>query len=143
MKNKLRFRPSGPYYLVGEITKAMAVKGHLPSGPIFITPALYEHIRRDHPELEAAGITAEVLVRDVMNNYSEIRKGSNDSFILVRRGLGNPRIAVIGLVVKKDERFNFWIGKTAWITNEKRVQRKPLALENKKPTIKVGKRSKR
>ena len=112
MKNKVRYKPSGPYYLVGEITKDMAIKGHLPSGPIFITPALYAHIRRDHPELETAGISAETLVMDVMNNYSEIRKGSNGSFILVRRGMGNPRIAAIGLVVKKDERFNFWIAKT-------------------------------
>ena len=143
MKNKVRYKPSGPYYLVGEITKDMAIKGHLPSGPIFITPALYAHIRRDHPELETAGISAETLIMDVMNNYSEIRKGSNGSFILVRRGMGNPRIAAIGLVVKKDERFNFWIAKTAWITNEKRVQRKPLVLKSKKPALKAGKRPKR
>lgn len=138
-----KIKPNGPYYLIGEITPKMAIAGHLPAGPIFITPALYDHIRDDHPELVAQGVDIPAMVHDIMENFTEIRKGRGNSFILVRRGLGKPHVAAIGLVLHRDSHFDFWIGKTAWITSEKRVQKKPLATKTKSLPRKAGRRSKR
>lgn len=137
-----RIQPNGPYYLVGEITPKMAMSGHLPAGPIFLTPAVYDHIRKDHPELEIKGIDIPAMVHDIMDHYTEVRKGTKDSYVLVRRNYGKPRIAAIGLVLHRNSQFDFWIVKTAWIIRENGINKKPL-VTTKKPATKAGHRRKR
>lgn len=138
---KRRIKPNGPYFLVGEIRKSDVAGSDYQSAPIFISPSLYDHILKDHPELRDYNLDPKRLVYDIMGNFSEIRKGSHGSLILVRKGYGKPRIAAIGLEIKRDRRFNFWIGKTAWIINDKRINNKPLVGKLKKPVEVTGRLS--
>ena len=131
-----RIKPNGPYYLVGEMTPKMAIAGHLPAGPIFITPALYDHIKKQHPELAQRGLTPSALVHDIVDNYTEVRRGSGDSYTLVRYKFGLAEILAVGFIIRRDPHLGFYIGKIAWITKKERAQKKTLIAKKKKPTSK-------
>jgi hypothetical protein len=73
-----------PYTKIGRLKSTIAKEAHIKCADIYISDNQIKHIKARHKtELEQLGITAELYIKMVVENFNEIRKGSGDSILLV------------------------------------------------------------
>lgn len=101
------------FHRVGRINKRVADKAHIKCADVYIHDNNIKHIEYRHgTELEKLGMNAIVFVKMVVQNFTEIRKGNGNSYLLVANGDSNKRFAVaIELIYVR--KYNFWEVRTA------------------------------
>ena len=114
-----------PYIKVGRLKAHIASAAHLQCADIYVSENQLLHIKNKHnAELEQLGLTAEVYVKTIIENYNEIREGSNNSILLVvfEEGCEEHNTAAISMNYSVDN--GFWEVKTAQPRNTKNLLRK-------------------
>lgn len=73
-----------PYTKVGRLKSTIARQAHLKCADIYVSENEIKHIENKHSvELEQLGLSADVYVKTIINNFNEIREGANGSILLV------------------------------------------------------------
>ena len=130
----MKIKLNNPFYAVGEINKQIAREANIPAGGIFITKAVLEHIDMRHKEeIAKMHLSTEEFVSKVVANYSEIRKGSGDSYLLTVPSKRTAKVAAMSLEIRLDARYKFWLIKTAYPIDTRRITSKQLVYQKKKP----------
>lgn len=115
-----------PYIRVGRLKMNVAKAAHLKSADIYVSENYLKHIEKKHKsELQTLGINAYSYVKLIVDNYNQIRQGSDDSVLLVIFREGNYHdVAAIKLtyISRKD----IWEVKTAQPRNTKDVLKRKL-----------------
>lgn len=100
------------YEKVGRIKMNVARKAHIKSADILISENQIRHIENKHSsELAILGISAISFVRLVCNNFNQIRKGRDESILLVIYDIDLSFVIAIDLNYSIQK--NFWEVKTA------------------------------
>lgn len=133
----MKIRLDKPFYCIGHIRKQTAAAAHIAPAAIFVTKEVMAHIdTRHHQELQSIGMTPEELVGHVLDNYSEIRRGSGGSYLLVVPERP-AKVAAIGLEIRLSGLYGFWLVKSAYPLHDKRLAKHPLVYK-KKPASSGG-----
>lgn len=73
-----------PYYKIGRLRMNIAKKAHLKCADIYISKNQLKHIQLKHKkELDQLCISADIFVKTIVENFNQIRKGSENSYFLV------------------------------------------------------------
>ncbi len=114
-----------PYTKVGRLKSTIAKAARLKCADIYISENQILHIKNKHStELEQLGLTAEVYVKTIVENFNEIREGSNDSILLVVFEKDNEFHNTAALTLNYSVEDDFWEVKTAQPRNTKNVLKK-------------------
>ena len=90
------------YIKVGRINMTTARKAHIKAGDVVFWSNQIEHIIGKHGEqLRNMGISPADYFSIVVNNFTQIRQGSDDSILLIINGLGGMHVA-LALRMKKE-----------------------------------------
>lgn len=116
---------SKPYLKVGRIVQTIAQQAHITSADIYVSRNQLIHIENRHgKELAAVGMDAETFVRTVCRQYNQIRRGSNNSLLLVVYDEKLAKVAAIDLNYSLKD--SFWEIKTAEPRECSTVKKKAL-----------------
>lgn len=115
-----------PYIKVGRLKMNVAKAAHLKCADIVVSQNYLKHIEKKHStELKTLGIDSYSYVKLIVDNYNQIRQGSDDSVLLVVFRVGDLHdVAAIKLtyITSKD----VWEVKTAQPRNSKDVLKRKL-----------------
>ena len=116
---------TGIYKKVGFINKEIAQKAKITSANIYIDKQHIDHIQIKHgKELLSVGMDALTFVKCVCQNFNQIRKGSNESYLLV---IFNRKLSfVAAMTLDYSVKDGFWIIKTAQPRRSSAVLKKAL-----------------
>jgi hypothetical protein len=108
------------FHRVGRINKRVADKAHIKCADVYIHDNNIKHIMVKHKkELEQIGLDALVFVTTIVQNFTDIRKGSGDSYLLIFSGEYNQYHSV-AIELKFIKRYDFWEVKTAFPISKSR-----------------------
>ncbi|GHS91055.1 hypothetical protein AGMMS49957_17790 [Synergistales bacterium] len=129
-KSELIITPDGSPAL-GFVDEETAKDAGIVAGEIHVNAGMIQHTEagsneggRHSEQIRKAGYKDSLnMVLDVLENYTEIRQGSDDSVLLVKRakGIKSPTVAV---VLVKDE--GNYRATTAWLVREDFLEKKKL-----------------
>lgn len=112
-------------YKVGIVSKKISEEADIPSGNIFIDDYHIMHIQKKHgKELSSVGMDAMTFVKCVCQNYNQIRRGADNSLLLVVYNDSLSLVAAMDLVYSHDK--GFWEIKTAQPRSSHAVLKKAL-----------------
>lgn len=98
------------YKRVGRIKMTVAHKAKIKAGDIVVHPNYIRHIELAHAEeLESLGISAVDYISIIANNFTQIRKGSGDSILLVVKNNHKNDVLALQLTPLIDDK-----GKELW-----------------------------
>ena len=120
------------YYKIGRLRQPIAKQAHIQCADIVISTAQLRHIEKKHQvELSQLGISAEIFVKTVLDNFNQIRAGSQGSYLLVVYKEPVAQVAAIRLnySLKKE----FWEVKTATPMRAAELLNKVLIWERSAP----------
>ncbi|MBR6279401.1 MAG: hypothetical protein IKR41_11705 [Bacteroidales bacterium] len=114
-----------PYTKVGRLKATIAQKAHLKCADIYVSENYLRHIQTKHgKELGTLGILPIDFVRLICDNFNEIRKGSDNSVLIV---MFNKRLSyVAGIALNYSVEKDFWDIKTAEPRRLKAIEKKAL-----------------
>lgn len=115
-----------PYIRVGRLKMNIAKAAHLKSADIYVSENYLKHIEKKHStELKTLGIDPYSYVKLIVDNFNQIRRGSDDSVLLVIfREENYHDVAAIKLTYIETK--GFWEVKTAQPRNSKDVIKRKL-----------------
>lgn len=125
-----------PFYCIGTISKEIATAAHIEQAAIFITRDVLVHINdRHHAELNKMGTNPTDFINYILHNYTEIRRGSGESLLLVVPERP-AKAAAIGLEIRLNGLYGFWLVKSAFPIYDKRLSKYEIVYKKKSPTRK-------
>jgi hypothetical protein len=108
---------------VGRINKRVADKAHIKCADVYIHENGIKHIILRHSkELNQLGMTPLLYVKMIMQNYCEIRVGSNGTLLLIVDGKDIKHTTAIEL--KYVRKFQFWEVRTAQPRSVKDIEKR-------------------
>ncbi|MBR2105248.1 MAG: hypothetical protein IJ933_08235 [Bacteroidales bacterium] len=114
-----------PYTKVGRLKSTIARQAHLKCADIYVSENEIKHIENKHSvELEQLGLSADVYVKTIINNFNEIREGANGSILLVIFEKDNDFHNTAALTLNYSIEEGFWEVKTAQPRNTKNLLKK-------------------
>ena len=114
-----------PYIKVGRLKATVARQAHLKCADIYVSENEIKHIENKHSvELEQLGLSADVYVKTIINNFNEIREGANGSILLVIFEKDNEFHNTAALTLNYSIEEGFWEVKTAQPRNTKNLLKK-------------------
>lgn len=114
-----------PYTKVGRLKSTIAHQAHLKCADIYVSENEIKHIENKHSvELEQLGLSADVYVKTIINNFNEIREGANGSILLVIFEKDNDFHNTAALTLNYSIEEGFWEVKTAQPRNTKNLLKK-------------------
>lgn len=114
-----------PYTKVGRLKSTIARQAHLKCADIYVSENEIKHIENKHSvELEQLGLSADVYVKTIINNFNEIREGANGSILLVIFEKDNEFHNTAALTLNYSIEEGFWEVKTAQPRNTKNLLKK-------------------
>ena len=105
---------SKPYIKVGRLKATIAKEAHLKCADIYVSENQIKHICARHKtELEQLGLSVDMYIKSILENFNQIREGSDNSVLLVvfRDGNKHHNTAAISLNYSIED--EFWEIKTA------------------------------
>lgn len=116
------------YIRLGEVSDIVSRHTCLKSAPIVIDNEHLRHIARKHKEeLKQLGIGPLDYVQLIVDKYNEIRKGDEDSILLViAREKGINDLAVVDLEYVKTNKSDYWVVKSAYPIRTSELRKKKL-----------------
>jgi len=114
-----------PYHKIGRLNKTVADKIKVKAADIYITDNQIKHIQDVHRvELGQLGISAIDFVKIVVRSFNQVRKGSNNSLLLIIFNENYHKTAAVSLnfALKKE----FWEVKTAQPRRTTEINKKVL-----------------
>ncbi|MBR3711812.1 MAG: hypothetical protein IKM98_01285 [Bacteroidales bacterium] len=103
-----------PYIKVGRLKATIARKAHLKCADIYVSENQIRHITIRHKvELEQVGLSAEVYVKTIVENFTQIRQGSGESVLLVVYDDANEQHNTAAISLNYSLQKGFWEIKTA------------------------------
>lgn len=113
INSKSKVKTLDYYQKVGRLRSNIAKSIGVKCADIYISDSYIEHIKKRHgKELAQLGMSAIDFVKFVITNFNQVRKGSNNSLLLVVYGERKSKVAAISLNYSLEEE-GFWEVKTA------------------------------
>ena len=107
------------YIKVGRINMTIARKAHIKAGDIVVHPHYIRHIELEHGEqLANLGITASDYIKVIIEKFSQIRKGSDNSILLVIKSFGKNKVLALQLTDLIDDKNQVWEIHTSYPRNK-------------------------
>ncbi|MDR0438217.1 MAG: hypothetical protein LBH22_07965 [Bacteroidales bacterium] len=101
-----RIEDQRQYKKIGRLRKNIADQIRKPAANIYVDDNHLKHIFEKHTnELAKVGLTPEMFVDLVVNNFNRIYKSNNRESILLVQWNGTPKVAVIELNLAFKDRF--------------------------------------
>ncbi len=103
-----------PYIKVGRLKATVARQAHLKCADIYVSENQIKHITIRHKvELEQLGLSAEVYVKTIIENFTQIRQGAGESVLLVVYDDANEQHHTAAISLNYSLKKGFWEIKTA------------------------------
>ena len=127
-------RISHPYRKAGRLNWTISKYAHIKAADIYISENQLYHIQNKHKkELEALGIDAITFVTMVCKSFNQIRKGSENSILLV---IFDSKLSyVIAISLNYSIEKEFWEIKTAEPRRRKAIEKSALIWTAAKHTV--------
>ncbi len=107
------------YIKVGRINMNVARKAHIKAGDIVMSPNYMDHIRKEHGEqLAKLGISAIDFISVIVKKFTQIRRGSDNSILLVVNTLGKSIVLALQLKSEIDDAHVVWNIHTSYIVSK-------------------------
>ncbi|MDR1509418.1 MAG: hypothetical protein LBS53_07240, partial [Synergistaceae bacterium] len=134
-RSELVLRKDGSPVL-GRITNDVAKNAGIAPGDIYVNAGAVQHAENEHGEqIKKAGYdNAQSMIADVLNDYSEIREGADNSVLLIKRAPGTKSPLMAVELIQEDGNYHT---KTAWLARNDYIDKRKL-LSARSATLVTG-----
>lgn len=116
------------HYLIGRIRYNSWASKILPARDIYIYESDLVHFKLHIQELANIGMTQFDFAKYVIDNFTEIREGTGNSYLLIVRRTHVSNLAAIELT--KEDKLDVYKIKTAYAVTNRKLKSKKLLLTN-------------